>query len=253
MKIVSLTKTFGGHEWVKYMIESIYPFVDNLVFVNSDISWIGRKGNKCKREIAKFDDKNNKIVSLDYDTKDQLEQCNIGFEYIKNNLDCDYIMLVDTDEIWDSQNLMGAIKYIKRFPNYNTYKCRLKTYIKTPFWQVHPCERIEPVCFVKPSLTNFGEHSRCYDVPHFTAIHGIFFHHYVYVREKFNDVLEKIITSHVSENTEYMDMSYWIPNVWNKLPDVKNFHPAVGFHHHWKSIKQITHDESPEVLRKDYV
>ena len=86
--ICALVKTFRGEEFVKPMIYSIFDFVEKIVFVNSETSWIGGKGNTCKKEIKEMQehiDRTNKekscniitdkIVSLDFDTTDQIAQC----------------------------------------------------------------------------------------------------------------------------------------------------------------------------------
>jgi hypothetical protein len=263
MKIVALYKTFRGEEFLKASIRSIYRYVDKIVLVNSETAWTGRKGNTCKKTILQemaSHDPGNKIVNIDYDTMDQVEQCAAGFHYIKDNLDCDYIMLIDSDEVWDRYNLEQAFQYLRQNnePEY-VYKTGLYTYIKSVHYRVDPVEPLEPVVFVSPKLDNLGTSQRCYGLPskimHTDKGHKIRYHHFVYVRYEFNTILEKIISSHVSEDCYYQDMSQWISQVWNKLPHIQKkweegIHPAIGFQRHWKKLITVSGDALPEVFTK---
>lgn len=271
MRIVALCKTFGGYEWVEPMIMSIYDHVDKIVFVNSEISWIGRLGNTCKPLIDKFKktkDKEDKIISLDYNSIDQLDQCEYGYRYIQENLNCDFVMLIDTDEVWDDFHLNNAKTFLDKHPMYYAYTSALYTYIKSPFYRIMPVEPMRPVVFISPNLKSLGKHSRCFDVdykvdmdimvdpPLKQGTPAIAFHHYVYVRNDFNTILEKIISSHVSENRYYEDMSWWIPEIWNNIPNVPTkykdgFHPAIGFNGNWKKVEIIDKSLMPRVLREN--
>jgi hypothetical protein len=211
-------------------------------------------------------DPDNKIVSLDFDTIDQFEQCWHGYKWVQDNTDATHVMWLDTDEVWDSHDLEVAIEHIKLAPDYDCYKTNLYTYIKSPLFRVTPHEPLEPVSFVRADLPDLGEHARCCD-PKFherTKLlrdtgdenKRLFYHHYVYVREDFNTILEKIVTSHVSEHRFYQDMSKWIPEVWNRLPDIEGvweggFHPAIGFRVNWEDLEEIKIAQMPKILREN--
>lgn len=279
MNIIALCKTFAGEEWIRPMTLSIYPYVSKIVFVNSDTSWIGRKGNSCREQIRLmkgdpqeihrarrkgitlpfFIDEQNKIVSLNYDTADQFSQVEYGYRFIQQNFKCDFIMVIDTDEVWDDYDMQEAVKFLKRQPNHAAYRVAMCTYIKSPFWRVDPKEPLEPVCFIRPDMEILGKNARFCSLQSVTITtelkQKIHFHHFVYVRSHFNTILEKILTSHVSENAIYEDMSKWIPEVWNKLPaisqGISGIHPARGFNGNWKGLKEITKEQLPRVLREN--
>lgn len=282
MRIVALCKTFAGEEWIRPMTMSIYPYVDKIVFVNSEISWTGRKGNTCKpiiygmkdgilKKLNRLEvrrkkhinileskiDIENKIISLNYDTVNQSRQCQLGYKYIQKHIPCDYVMLIDTDEVWDDYDMQEAIKFIKKNPEYPTYRTAIYTYIKSPYWRIAPIESLKPVSFVSAKLESLGDNARCCDLPSVLIEREqnipVYYHHFVYVRKDFNTVLEKIVSSHVSERANYVDMSKWIPEVWNKLPEVGGrvgFHPAVGFQRNWLGIERIRREQLPRVLRE---
>jgi hypothetical protein len=243
------------------MIRSIYNYVDKIIFVNSELSWNGRRGNTCKKEISRIKtvmDRYDKIISLSFDTINQFEQCMYGYLTIKNNFKCDYVMHIDTDEIWDDDNLQRAIKFIQKNPRHKAYRSHIYTYIKSPLYRVTPIEGLKPVVFTSSALPDLGQSDRSCDMPYILMDDNkgpILYHHYVYVRHSFNTVLEKIITSHVSENVEYQDMSKWIPEVWNKFPNIEGhwlegYHPHRDFKRNWMGVDQITKDQMPPVLKK---
>jgi hypothetical protein len=260
LKIVAMCKTFAGSEFLAPMLLSIYPFIDRIVFINSSTSWIGGKGNTCIKEIdaLKNIDRYNKVISLDYDTTDQLAQCRYGFEFIKKNLNADYILLCDTDEVWDHSDLERALNFIHARPNHKVYRCQMKTYIKNPLYRLTNIEMCKPVVFVNARLSvdDMARDFRCGDLPGI-IIPGVFMHHFIHVRKDFNSVFEKIIASHASEGDTYQDMSRWITEVWNRLPDLtgewkaKGFHPNSRYPGSWKGIEVVSPDEWPSVLQNN--
>lgn len=258
MRLIALCKTWGGGEWVRAMAMSVAPYVDKIVFVNSEVSWIGRKGNTCKAEIAKLRELGDKIVSLDFDTTNQTEQIQYGLDYIKQTFQCTHLMLIDTDEVWDSVDMEKAVAFIKSNPDVGGYQARMESYIKSPFYRIIPPETNTPTCFVSMSRLIPNRRSntllgiRAGHIKPRVLIPDVKFHHFAYVRNDFNTVLEKIFTSHVSEDTRYTDMSVWIPEVWNRLPDAKvngGFHPLIGHHHYWQGIAQVTKHDLPQILQ----
>lgn len=284
MKIVALCKTFAGEEWIEAMTLSIYPYVEKIVFINSDISWTGRVGNTCKPVIDRMKngisrkpnrmemrrktpkvylndkiDIDNKIISLNYNTIDQIKQCQLGYKYIQKHIPCDYVMLIDTDEVWDYYDMQESIKFIQENPEHSAYRTAIYTYIKSPLWRVSPIEPLRPVSFVSAKLDNLGNAARACGLDSILILDSkkdkVFYHHFVYVRDTFNKILEKIVSSHVSEACNYSDMSKWIPEVWNKLPKVhgsQGFHPALGFQSNWMHIEQIKKEQLPRILREKF-
>jgi len=252
MKIIALYKVWSGHELLQASVESIYNHVDKIVILTSNVSWIGGKDNPSIPVIETLIGKKypgNKIIHINYDEPNQVKHCMYAYRYIQNNFDCDYIMLIDSDELWDTNSLKYAKQYIQQGPQCKAYRTSIFTYIKSPFYRIEPPEPLKPVCFIKPDLPDMGLEPRGCAIKPYKIINEVYYHHFVFVREHFNNVLEKLIQSHVSEKQPYENMADWIPNVWNKMPLCRrNFHPAIGFGTHWKSIKQVKLEDLPEVL-----
>lgn len=251
MKIIALYKAFSGEEWVVKSLDSIYPYVTKIVITMSDVSWIGGQGNMCWDVINNYkslNDPDNKIDIINYNTTNQLEQCENAYNYINEHYKCDFIQLIDTDEIWDDRNYKKAMHYLSVNNRFHVFKTRLYTYIKDPTYRVKPIEPLKPVCFICPVFGDLGTEARACTLKPCFYMEDVYYHHMVLVRDTFNKALEKLVQSHVSESQSYADMSKWIPEVWNKLPTVNRewvekyggFHPAKGYERNWKSIEIVT-------------
>ena len=112
MRIIALYKTFSGEEFVEASIESIYNSVSEIVMVHSNVSWSGEKGNTVLPVVQRWaeeKDKKNKIINLVGDFRDQNAQYNHGLSFIRRKLGFyDFVLLIDTDEVWDRDNLYRA-------------------------------------------------------------------------------------------------------------------------------------------------
>lgn len=256
IKLVAFYKVFSGEEWLLPSVLSIYNHVEKIVILTSDYNWSGSKGNPSIPMIENivFDnDPDGKIIHIHHNEVDQLKHCEFGYNYIRKNLIYDFVMLIDSDEIWDDENLIRAKHHLSAEPLNSgilTYRTQTYTYVKSPFYRVHPIEQLHPVCFVRSTLSNLGTEARACSFKETQLIDDVYYHHFVHVRLSSNKVLEKIITSHISEKQPYREiMDEWVPNCWNKLPNVVDFHVAIGFESTWKSIVVISKSELPQILQ----
>ena len=271
MKITALCKTFRGHEFLEAMIRSIYLYVDYIVFVNSEYAWdhriqgnVQKVGNTCKPVIERLivEEGMNKIISLNYDTTDQFDQCMYGFEYIKAATQTDFVMLIDTDEVWDGWSLREAIRYLEKRADHDyVYRARLYTYIKSLYYRVNPPEVMAPTIFVSARRADLGENHRCCRMEPMCKMTDyvgdpIFFHHFVYVRKDLQTVLEKIRNSNGYEGNKIVNLCEWVDQVWNRIPEPfsgkwkSGFHPAIGFQGHWGGIKKVGKDLLPDIFTR---
>jgi hypothetical protein len=261
MKIIAFYKCWSGEEFLIPSILSIYKHVYKIVLLTSNVSWIGGKDNPSIEQIEKFKqefDHERKIFHLEYDEPNQLKHCDYAYQWIKERWGnkIDFVQLIDSDEIWDDNNYKKAIECLRNNPKYLAYRTDMYTYIKSPYYRIEPPEPLKPVCFIKPNLKDMGNEPRGCALKPFFHMNGVYIHHYVFVRNHFNKVLEKLIQSHVSEKQPYEDMSKWIPQVWNNLPNIPEswtrhrggFHPAIGYGRNWKNLKKITDNEIPQII-----
>jgi hypothetical protein len=253
MKSVAFYKTYSGHEWIEASLESIYDTIDTIVVQHSDVSWKHERNNTVKPVVEKWkreNDVDNKIIITEFSSTSQDAQYQHGIDFIKNNLQCDLLLLIDSDEVWDSNVLrMGMIK-ARQLPN-NAFRCSMKTYVKNPFYQVEPDELLKPMVFIKNISTFKGVRGGA--TPDAVLLPDIFFHHFTYVREDEDGILSKIEHSRDGENSHSVDLEWWIKEKWNKLPNVRNFHPHPQYQHSWQSIRQISIQHLPVSVRNKVI
>lgn len=255
MKIVGLCKTFSGHEFIEAAIEELYGFLDKIVFVHSEISWTGKTGNTVKPVIDKWqkeNDKDNKIIHLYANVKSQEEQYKTGYEYIINALKPDWIMMFDSDEVWDYMGLNMAKKILNDSVEYNSIAAKMHTYLKSPLYRVFPAENCEPTVFIRPIL------------PYMMGIRGnkvmprlrtdMYFHHFTYVRDNEKDIFDKIQTSLLGDREDVpqinlVDIEKWKQEKWNNILTAKNLHTTKAYEWSWYQCKKVTVNDLPKSCR----
>lgn len=252
--IIGLCKTFSGHEFVSASVASVYPFLDKIVFVHSDLSWNGDIGNSVKGAIMLLDDPDNKFVHVSGEYKTQSEQYTAGMQ-IAQSFDPDWVMFFDTDEVWDNEQLGCLIEKLNSVHIENAVCCSMKTYVKTPFYRVEPPEVCRPVVFIRGCIP-YDVGCRGSEVMPKVIFHDIYFHHFTYVRGTWEDVRKKILTSEKGDEesgklaSKIHDINEWKKQVWDKLPNVTDFHIIKGFERSWHSVQNITINDLPEAVKE---
>lgn len=256
MRIIGLCKTFSGHEFITAAIEQLYDFLDAIVFINSEISWNGEIGNTVKPVIKAWQEKHdhkNKIIHHDCNVKTQEQQYGIGYDYIRSNLDPDWIMLFDSDEVWDNANLNIAKQLLEDSVEYNGIKAHMHTYLKSPFYRVVPPEFCKPTVFIRAIHKDLIGIRGNGVFPCVTP-NNLFFHHFTYVRDSEKDVFKKIQTSLSGDRedvpqTELVDIEEWKKKKWDKITRVKNLHTTLHFEKSWYRVSRIHISELPIACR----
>jgi hypothetical protein len=255
MKIVALYKTFEGEEFVIPSIESIYNYVDKIVFINSNVSWNGKVGNTVFSVVEKYKknyDKDNKIINIIGEWRTQPSQYEFGVKYIQNNFKSDYIMLIDTDEIWTDNQLNECMNRLHNDNfKHDAFSCRMFTYIKSVFYRITPTEPCRPTIFVKSNIKTLNG-IRGNGVINKIHLDNIKFHHFCYVRKNIDTIKNKFKTSEIGDTNKSRDWNEWKVNVWDKLPNnVENFHPTIGAEKCWNKIEIVKKEDLPNVIQND--
>jgi len=185
MKIVAITKTYQGHEFSIASLESIYAHCSAIVYVHSNVSWSGSKEpNTVAPLIEEWCEKNDvdKKVHNEYlDTTIQDAQYQHALNYIsKKKLSPDMLMLIDTDEVWTEEAWKLAYEAFEKNPGVNAFRSFMRTYLKSPFFQIHPTINLNPTCFIRKGVPMLGV--RGSDIPGTIIVTGMFFHHFTSVR-----------------------------------------------------------------------
>lgn len=253
MKVGALYCVQSDYRWLKYSIESIYPVVDKIFFLISDISWNGAKvkvdNSKTSEVIQDFPDPEEKIVVFRGEWEPEIAQRNCGLDLLKES-GCDYALIIDADEVYETVQLKHAIYYAESMPQIPIWKCYWYTYWKE-FYRIEPAEAYTPEILVK--LVSEVRFSNIRDVqfngsPTQYAVFPrqlIMLHHFSYSRTD-EELLNKIATS--SHKNQFLPG--WFENVWKAWDtnkELENLHPCWPVA--YKKAVKVTQEEMPECMK----
>lgn len=253
--IVSITKTFRGHEFAVASLRSIIQHVDAVLYIHSDVGWDGRVGNSVKPVIAEWKhnalpDHVRKVHEIDVNTRSQDEQYAAAVEYIKANFKgVDWAHLIDTDEVWTNESWGCVDRWLPATPAV-AGSTRMYSYIKSPFYQVFPYDGLCPVSFVRWNTvlqSPIACRGSAYNPRE--LIPGAVFHHYCSVRDSLSEVLAKHRASCGTESVKMVPEAEWIKEVWNKLPHAKDLLPLADYRANWQSVRVINYEDVPETVK----
>jgi hypothetical protein len=257
MTPIALCKTWRGKEFLIPAIEAIYPHMEKLVFVHSDIAWTGEKGNNIRTPLLKWTerwDKENKIISIDYDSRSQDAQYWHGLNFIMNSFpETEWSLFFDTDEVWDEKEILALIDRSGAVPSgIAALSCGMYTYLKSPFYRVEPAEPCHPIVLYRLSSDTFAGARGSLIPPRLRMkCEDIYFHHFTYVRDSEEELFRKIRQIYEAEKDAYghVDLDKWKAEKWDALPLSTDLHTAADRENYWKGIKVIGEADLPEVLQ----
>lgn len=257
MNVVALYKTFSGPEFMEASLRGIFPWVNKVVCVHSNISWTGEEGNTVAPVVERLIQKNGStwedwIVNLYGDFKTQEEQYQFGIDWIHNNLEFELIMLIDTDEIWDDKNLELAFKKIKQYPDRDCFSTRLFSYVKSIFYRIDPIELCRPTVFLRPTVKKL-QGARGWEQPNRALLHEVYFHHFTFVRFSEDDIRKKFLTSIAGDGEGAVGFSCddWMDTKWKHLPYGELLHYQEQAKASWFRVKIVWKTELPLAILQD--
>lgn len=248
MKLVALYKTWDGGEFVDASLASVYDHCEAVVMVHSEFSWLGEHGNTVRAAAIEWcneHDKAGKVHHVNVNLTSQEQQYAAGLEYInQHKLPWDAILVVDADEIWEDQYLENAKRQIAADP-FPAYRCNMHTYLKTPFYRVHPPFG-SPTTFLREPqwLTKSPRGCRAPA----RQLSDVWMHHYTYVRESRAAVERKLHQSCQADGGEQV-VPDWMTSVYDKLPSGNNLHGFTRWRHVWNKIYKIWLPDMPPAMR----
>ncbi len=220
-----------GLAFLESSIASVIDYVDKYILFLNKFSYIGEECNSKDLDyIQTILDKFDKIEVRYNASKDHPQSAkidNIGHYYsiigeIAKNNDIDYVWLVQTDEVYDKDNIDKIIS----IANNNTDKFCLSfnpyCYIDNPHWVVDPVEDMQRPTFIQVSeLAKYN-----YDYNKLTRFKvPVYFHHLSGVLQRHEMLLKfsnwghrNDLKSNINDYICLLDN-----NKTNKM--IKNFHP----------------------------
>lgn len=248
MRIVALYKTWDGGEFVDASLASVYDHCEAIVMVHSDVSWLGEHGNTVKPlaiEWCNEHDKSGKVHHVDVSLTSQEAQYAAGLDYIaRHKLPHDAILAIDADEVWEDQYFERAKQQIVTHP-FIAYRCNMHTYLKTPFYRVHPPFGSPTVLFL--DARQLIKSPRGCQAPA-RQLDNVWMHHYTYVRETREAVERKLHQSCQADGGETV-VPNWMTQVYDRMPAGRNLHGFVRWQQAWRELKKIWVDEVPPAMR----
>lgn len=236
MKLGAIIPVLNEWRFLPAVAGQLFKIVDHIIILRNTISQ--------SRAPVKFGpvpqlDSRIKIIQGTWD--DEAIQRNFGINYLCNDLKCDYVLTIDSDEIFLDNDLLA----LQSVCNTNIHKAiggRLWTYWKTPEYRIDPPEGIVPCIAVKKNVHFL--HHRALNEYLFQS--NIWFHHLSYVRTN-DDLKEKLrIFGHSTEV-----LPDWYKKIWKRwdknkeMLDLHPTHPAC-----YKQAIYAPNKELNEILKK---
>ena len=228
IKFAVMLLAFNNTDFLESSIKILQPFFDKIIVSSTGKSWFGNILNNGKVENLMLSLK-EEFSNVDYVEgfwKTEEEQRNLC---LKKLPEYDYIFIIDSDEMWSSENIHKVQDYIMDNPGYDVFMINWNTRFKNINWIVEPQESYKPIVvikngikFIKNRLVNPTMEISNILIPKNIAI----IEHFSYVRSNNIDIKEKIKTfSHANEIVNGIDFYYSEVFLQADL-DSKNIHPT---------------------------
>jgi precorrin-6B methylase 2 len=251
MKLIALYKAYSGGEWFRQSLRSIKPVCDGVVVMLGDTPWLRSlpMPENCSAPLAAFRKEADLPVEVVGGSwQHQEDQYVEGLQVVHERFGEDAAaLIIDTDEVWDVDELR-RLRFAMEHSDRRYFRTHIYTYLKSPLYQVWPQERAMVTVGVKGSPEQIvgrfqANNLNPVDLP------DLAFHHYPYVREHKQHILDKLINTGGQE--ELPSDASWVDYVWPALPFGENLHMTVGAERCWPRLRVLGMESMPEVLQDD--
>lgn len=245
VQILALNET----DYLEAVIRMFQPFVDKIVVSNGDKGWCGdvKNNGEVKKIVNKLSEQFNNVYLHEGHWDSETEQRN---DCLSRMQECDYIFIVDADELWSSGDIHKMKDYILAYPGYSVFRANWNTRFKNIEWRVEPREPFKPVVAIKKGIS-FVNNREVEQSPYASVIlvpeRTVLIEHLSYVRKNDEDIKNKIMSfSHANEV-----IKNWYEYVYLKADlNMKNLHPTNSI-----CYQGLIEDEiHPEIMKflKEY-
>lgn len=242
MKLSAIILFLRDSPFIEAVIRSIYPVCDSINAVTSfdrTFSMTPIKPDESLARLLSLDDPSNKIkVSIirhfDGIPGDDSE-ARLRNAAIMKEKNADYFLIVDTDEIFETDHLRRAWSEVQK-TKWAGYRVPSLTYFKSWNYQIDPPDGYAPLCFVKKGFyfkhlrqvdwrapSRYKEYLRTGRKPKVLVMKDdSLLHHGSYVGDD-----ERIKSKISSWGHSHEVVVGWFDNVWKKFgPESKNISPV---------------------------
>ena len=256
VQILALNNT----DYIEAIINIFLPLVDKIAISINEKSWMGdiKNNGEVEKIIAPY--LSDKVVLVKGKWKTEAEQRNYCLD--KGLPECDYVFIVDDDEMWVSEQVYRMREFMVGHPGYTVFNLSWHTRFKNINWIVSPDEPFKPTVVIQTKAGKINTHkgirfikNRLIDssnqqawsclVPEDIAV----IEHFSYVRSEDINIKDKIKAfSHANEIINGTD--FWYEKIYLEC-DLRSryLHPtAPECYDHL--IEQELHPEIESALKK---
>lgn len=259
MKLTAIILFFRDTPFMEALISSIYPVCDSIHAVTSYDRTFGmdrQDPDESLSRLLSLDDPGNKLkvsVIRHFDGipgKDN--EARLRNAAIMQDTNSDYFLIVDTDEIFETNHLMRVWSEVQK-TKWAAYRIPSFTYFKSWNHRIDPPDGYAPLCFLKRGFyfkhlrqvdwsgpARYREYLRTGRKPKTVILEDdSFLHHGSYVGD--DDRIQKKISSWGHAHEVVND---WFDNVWKKFDSQsKNISPVTP--EKYAGVKHIPTKELP--------
>ncbi len=255
-RFIALYKAYRGGEWFEASLEPVSQVCDGAVIVFAEGPWDASSSlpENCREPVERFQARKPglRIEAIGGAWTRQEDQYDAGMAAIRHHFGSESgVLIVDTDEVWTVGDLGALKKAVFAHPRQRTFYAQIKTYLRSPLYQVWP---LEGLCLVAiQDATVPCTEGRFMGAPG-PSLHlsGIDFHHFPYVRDDEQDIREKF--ANTSSQERQASRAEWLDEVWPNLPEGENLHMTPGCESAWGRIKILTPASIPPgIWANDFV
>jgi len=247
-----LTVAHNDTDFLEATLRMFQPFVDKIVVSTGQKSWMGDVENdgEVEKVVLPLTEQFENINLVKGNWKTETEQRN---ETLRHLGECDFIFIVDADEMWASGDIDNTKTFILNHPGYVIFRANWNTRFRSLGWRVEPREPFKPIVVIGRGI-KFAENREVEPTPETRGIlipeKTALIEHLSYVRADNEKIKEKIKTfSHANQIVGGAD--FWYSEVYLQADlNSKNIHPT-----HPLAYQGLIEDSiHPEIKRflKDY-
>src|SRR3989304_5639721 len=247
-KIAACYITKDSKEFIEYSIKSIYSLVSKIIIIDNCST------DGTQQILQNMEDPQNKIIFINREFKDKTEQRNTYCEMLDG---MDYCWIIDSDEVWDSDNLRKIESLIFANPEIPSFCFNFIDFwkdlgnISKGIWETFTGRK----SLINLNLTgkikyNIHTSPITIDDKEIPAIFckDIKFFHYSYVRS--DEQIKNKIDYYIKTGTPgFQQQEDWYNNIWLAWDNNKEEVEKKGNHLFGGGYTEIFTGEHPEIMR----
>jgi len=211
MRLGAVIPVLNEWRFMRAVTGQLLKVVDRCVLVRASASQSG-----APVSFSAIPDLDSRIEIIEGNWKSESRTRNAGMEHL---WDCDYVFMVDSDEILLDQDLQ-SLKSLCDQGEHSVIAVRLHTYWKTPEFRIEPPEEGSIKMVLRKGIRMVGV--REVNDPVYTS--EVWCHHLSYVRTD-DEVREKMrLSGHSHEFLPNWYERVW--KAWDQDPALENLHPV---------------------------